>query len=511
MALSEAAMDSWDIMFGNDNPTPIKAFCTVENAEGCSDYIDQALGTFGMAPVEAFGATKSPEHAVSIVNCLYKLIELHRDDMAKLEQSDVRHRKINTELFDLRSAHDRLKEAQVELERETAEFQEKARKVSMRNKNLTNELKATQDELRRLKSDTQRRNSQYHHELKKKDVELEKLKQRMVKLLQDKTRDRVTDLELANNVQRIGGRRGQWANSERFGPLGMSRSYRLTRLDRAEEDLHRAVVANYEEKQKELMSENESLRSSLALLERDLLGLLRAVERKGTDAASASNALLDGTHEIGAGGAGLDIIPEEQFEMPFALAGEEITHSLQSKIGAIKAQFSELQSTKHDSAAVALLQEQIKEYQDLLLRQEQALLEDGEDNFPQGDKSFLSDSRLISETELLHRDRQQLDFERKRLYEEREQFTKGVIKLAKERAALERERACFDLSQLDAIDVSFSSPARADNFGLRPPLSAAGISTPRIAEGLSARLLSSPKRTGSSPQLMRGPPARLST
>lgn len=94
--------------------------------------------------------------------------------------------------------------------------------------------------------------------------------------MQDKTSEKRLGMQLMNNLQRIDGSRGKWSGAGGYGWIVTESSAHGCSGSQSDK-LHKAALRNYEDKQKELMAENEGLRAALASLQKDLVAVVGMV------------------------------------------------------------------------------------------------------------------------------------------------------------------------------------------------------------------------------------------
>ena len=138
-------------------------------------------------------------------------------------------------------------------------------------------------------------------------------------------------MQLANTLTRGDGSRGTWGNRGKAG-----------------DELHTAVIAQYETRVKELSLENKELRQSLVMLEGNLATVL-PITAEGRSRQKEAGASTQPDDDVaastgGAGAAAVPASPRAQFALPYAIAREGIEDSLRAKMEAVKNRFAEVRT-----------------------------------------------------------------------------------------------------------------------------------------------------------------------
>eukprot|EP00039_Didymoeca_costata_P005729 m.83970 g.83970 ORF g.83970 m.83970 type:complete len:497 (-) comp12947_c0_seq1:203-1693(-) len=428
---------------------------TVHNYEQCSEYVDEALDVLGIQPIKATEASTSPDACIRVVNGVHKLIQKLKSSI--LETDDLRDRmlRFKDDVTHFRATQDRLTNELDEARKERAVLKEENRQLILSLQEANEKLSSSKAEVKKTKIDTQRLVSQSEHSKKKIERETVRLKERLQKLLQEKNNERRIGMQLVNALQRKTGKRGQWANA-----------------DKAQDDFNHVIIANYEEKQKELLTENEELRNSLTELQNELVSVLNRDNKFGEifdprqgEESGFGKEKVNSLKSISRVEVERDYTRSEspmhpgQFQMPYASAQPRIEETLKSKLKALKTMLTRLESGARpdsNSATLETLQKQIDEYREVIERQQQALLEAGPDN---GSRQGLDDSALYSQQEELRIEKEMLKKKLANFEAERAQFTDRAIKM-EERLATAHQQKLNERSPLYKLDTrAQDSPA----------------------------------------------------
>ena len=168
------------------------------------------------------------------------------------------------------------------------------------------------------------------------------------------------------------------------------------------EDMYNIVISNYEEHEKELMTENAGLRGLL-------LQVFQTLNLKSGKPSSQSTA---------------------QFHLPLDMIQESLIQLIQDALQVMTAtDAAKLESVDKIAAEIDLLKQKLDQ-QDQIITEQQRLLEMGAEESSQS-------SVAAAEYEKLIRDKQLLEEEKQKLEDDRTKFTDAAIKLGLERANLQ--------------------------------------------------------------------------
>jgi X breakpoint 2-interacting protein len=153
---------------------------------------------------------------IALVNTCSKLIQNLRACTKTILELETRLQRLHNDVDRAEEVSTRQREALEIGRRQAAEAAERERQSGMKLQEERDRLKMTKDENRRLTNALVQRDSQYGHELKRRDQELNKLRERLVRLLtsskSSKTiRTQQGSIELSAMVSQPEGRtRGKW-------------------------------------------------------------------------------------------------------------------------------------------------------------------------------------------------------------------------------------------------------------------------------------------------------------
>lgn len=429
-------------------------FCTEENVLECAAYLSQELETLGTGPI----IDHDQPDLVRLLNATHDILQYYRSTVKKFEDINVSLHRTRSDLTLQYEAVARLKTQEDNLERTIARQKEKERQLIQRNKALTGKLKLEQEETRRLRLCMNHKDQQYLHDIKKRDNEYTRLKERLGQLVLDKSQERKLGIKMLNSLQK---QRRTWNAQEKSG-----------------EDMYKLIITHYEDRQKELMLENSSLRESLSNMEKELVSLLneRISELQN---GSSSGQLEEDTSPKSNGAVGgpepENLLGSGYYQMPFTIVREGIEESLRDKYQKLRDHITNLkQKNRTESKTldyetdIEVLVQQLADCKDIIDQQEQMirknLMETEEDRKLHG---ALNESRILQRTELLDRKEDRIVDREKNVEEREKKIFEIARKLDRERQEFEEVKANFFTQQFLESSV-FATPnksqAQLDSF-----------------------------------------------
>ncbi|XP_013415215.1 afadin- and alpha-actinin-binding protein B [Lingula anatina] len=406
-------------------------FCDRDNVDDCISYLNQELTTLGFPSL--YHETSDTFDIVRLVNNTYELLQLQQKSLRVKEQLEDRQQRSESDLSHLQSTQNRLKDSLEQYEREISQSQERERQLVSKNKVLSKKVKAEKEEVKKLQSALSHKDVQYKHEVKKKERELNRLKDRLNQLLTDRSQERRIGMEILNSLQRADGKRSTWKTK--------------TSNNKHEEDMYRLIVANYEDKQRELLVENGQLRQCLNDMQKELVGLLNGQPSPRKDQIHHEDSLEDSEDDKASVGTTSEF-SDGYFQMPYEMVRDEIEKSLKDKWTQLKQRVRDLEKEQTDrrlsseseksNQEVEKLQQQILEYQEVIKQQEQLIQQSMQNT--DNDSAF-QDPCLLEEREALTAEKKLFNQQKKHFEEERKNFTEAAIRLGREKRAFEEEKA----------------------------------------------------------------------
>lgn len=452
-------------------------FCTPDTIDQCISFLNQELLSLGFKALSYDNQTKM----TCLINRLYQILRLFQRHGRTKEELENRLRRVTSECEHYQGTIARLKTEKEKLLRDMCVEQEKSRQLLVKHKTNSSKLKSEKEEVKRLLSVIRDRDTQYKHDLKKKERESNKLKERIHQLLADKTPNRRVGLDIAFSLQSSDGKRSQWRSTSN-----------------KQEEMYQHLMTGYEAKQKELLVENNELRTSLSHVHRDIskaLGLSHHLTSHSAKVTTSPDSESCSSDEESNYPSVTDCSSNDidgYFQMPYDMIRENLENMFKERLKRLKERKkrklpSPTKSTKSSPSRLStakpydmeqfkkemeILKRQIKTYEEQIERHKREkenykeVIQQQEDmiqNSIQTHKHqnsgevFLDDSKLVQEKESLLEQKKLFHEEKTNFLEERKQFTEAAIKLGKERRALEEEKTTILKNQFLQISP-FRSP-----------------------------------------------------
>ena len=407
-----------------------KLFCTENNVEQCIAYLNQELVMLGFLSLYK-NSEKSDYSVVKLINNLYELLQLQIKSNQVKDDLEARQQRSECDNEFLVQNQTRLKNELDLAQREVALLKSKQIELSKAKKSLDSTVKSQKEEIKKMKGNQQHLKKQFEHDIRKGEREMGKLKEKLVQLLNYKTKEKSLGMDMLNSIQRADGKRRTWNTGNKH-----------------DEDMYRLVVNNYEEKQKELMEENNDLRELLQHTENELVNLLNkehrdVVAESGDEVDSEDDSISVSSHSEG------------HYQMPFELVREGIEKSIREKwtklkegIDSSKKEEVKTIDETNGNGDVEKLRNELDRYKYIVLQQEEHIQKLQDDVSNGGKVNFLNDSAITAEKEKMDEEIKLFKQEKKTFDEERRKFTEAAIKLGQERERFNEERALFLKQQL---------------------------------------------------------------
>lgn len=421
-------------------------FCNKNNIDYCIAYLCQEVQSLGFSPLTSNGASRD---VVNLVNVMYGLIGLQRQNMKKREEYDDRIGRLLSDFEVQRTSYSRLKEKVEQTERTHQTTIETHRRTSLKLKALQCDLKAEKDETKRLQSVLQQRDAQYHHEKRRKEMEYNQIKERLQHTMNDKKLEKKLGMDIANTLQRPDKKRGLWQTP--------------SVSTRHEEDLQSQVMAGYENRNKILLEENLLLRETLYNMYASLptSGHAFQTDDKLSGDDHVTNAITNPTESNASSAlqSASQCLSSYVFQMPYQKVAQKIQQSFEDKFKSVKNRlclFEEVME-KEWNLRKQKYEEEIDDLKSRLGTMEETI---------KGQNLFLKASINIEgspiqitkdwmEDKEIFLKQQQTFLETKKNFDkEREIYTDALLRLARERRDFHKEKVDFFKHQLSLSPVS---------------------------------------------------------
>ncbi|KAJ2671525.1 hypothetical protein IWW42_003310 [Coemansia sp. RSA 1085] len=347
-----------------------------------------------------------------VVDCLVQLLQQRKKDLGFREAMEDELRKAMGEEDMLRSTITRLERELDQAQREAALNRIRWEEAERASADLEKQRKRLANELRTTRSNAAMVKTQYMHDSKKREQEMDRVKDRMQKLITDKHKTAKLSVELVNPGVR-----------DRVAEAAGGRDRRLVE----------ELVGRYEATEVQLIAKIEALQGKLRQMAR-ALGKLHG-DVVGDEAVSVleegeepDEAAVEQALQLV--GAVRQHVLADRARAQHEAAGQGELQAREEQIGQLHEETARLESEIADLKHVMAEQKRLI---DQMAREQQGRSGDMlEMSF-----SEMSLEQLDAEREAVRRERQQLEEERKR-------FTDAAIELGNERGELKRERDEFE-------------------------------------------------------------------
>ncbi|KAI8904774.1 Afadin and alpha-actinin-binding-domain-containing protein [Gorgonomyces haynaldii] len=364
-------------------------------------YVNRELESLGFPKLEG-------PHDQTSVNTIFSLLQQRQKDIMYRQDLQDRIRKMDDDQHLLQSQVQRQLVKIENLNRDNGSLSHKLSNLETQHEDLKSKFQAQKEELKATKSNAVFQRGQFEHEIRKKQRELERMRDRLAKLMADRTVSEIS-FKLMNPLKRVvkGAKEPQKSTEEKD-----------------QDAMLKIVLDDYEHREQMVLSENQLLRDCLHRLYQSLYQTLQSQH--------------------------LTALKDSVFKLPF----EDVQTTIEENTQYCNQLLVELQQSAKTLDAQKQLEEMHKKQATLEMKiaEQQKLLDIAVNTqVPQ------------SENDDLERERLELEEQRRKLDEERKGFTEAAIRMGVERANLQRER-----QRLEALKEQNDTQAVVDTFPPTP-------------------------------------------
>uniref|UniRef100_A0ABM5G8L2 Afadin- and alpha-actinin-binding protein isoform X2 n=1 Tax=Pogona vitticeps TaxID=103695 RepID=A0ABM5G8L2_9SAUR len=415
------------------------AFCTEENVERSLSYLNRELTALGFPSL--YADSKGKELCVvSVLNCMNELLLLHRKTLRAQEEAETQHLKLGSDMDHLQNCYAKLKEQLETSRREIIGLQERDRQLQCKNRNLHQLLKNEKDEVQKLQNIVASRATQYNHDMKRKEREFNKLKERFHQLLMNK-KDKKIAMDVLNYVGRVDGKRGAWRTGKTEA--------------KNEEEMYKALLNDYEQRQKQLLVENAELKKLLQQMKKEIISLLPPQKQKPKEKTEDSNGTVLSDVEEDAGEAN----KENVWELSCETVREQLANSIRKQWRMLKNHVENLDNQVSHVHCGSLHEKDTISREDHELEVERLQLEIQQcKEMIKTQQQLLQDCYLLEEKERLKEEWKLFKEQKKNFERERKSFTEAAIRLGLERKAFEEDRGAWLKQQFLSMTSDHMKP-----------------------------------------------------
>lgn len=274
-------------------------FASPDNLQAAAIQIQSSLRSFGFSGRINF-FTGSPEDVAGILNCIHNLLQKLQQEQYLKDDAQAEHRRLRS---DAQSYEQNLVRFRKEIEvkdRDNATLRIKERQEIDRHAEELTIMNRDKDALQRQCNNLSRQQIQFQHEIRRKELQYEWLQEKLRNYLAERKRESSASMEIVGKLRRqqspqpkersklvskiddiMPGRNGNSKKSfQRGGP----------KLD---ETMVKMIVTAYEEKQKELMAENQDLQEALNSIRKEYTNLMNVHMEKAVFSTSQQLVRVD--------------------------------------------------------------------------------------------------------------------------------------------------------------------------------------------------------------------------
>lgn len=425
----------------------ISQFACNETIESRLLFLDQELSVFGYPSIQT---SNNSLNIVTLVNIVHDLLQIYRKSLRCQSDAKESFRSCESEVLRIKrllsSTKDDLTSKQSELNSKCLQESQLSRKVL----SSKNKIKIEQEKARKVMLDMTSRDSQFKHEKKKLQQQIDRLQEKLQKLLQDKRKENFCGFQMLNTLQRADGSRGKWATDKS--------------KKSNENDMYRIIMENYEDAQNVLLKENHDIRKYLKHMQDQINDALKEKKRdilkncgvNGNVIDNGSNSSFNDESKYGSSTSSDDAAiyagtaAECVFSMPYDIVKDEIESSLSSKLQELRKFISgknvhldnESSLSEYHTAKVTELEKIIRQQKEAI-RILTSKSDDGKTSKKKGAAVAGADMHMLKETAELEKKRALFEEQRLNMNKEKKDFAKGVAKLNEDRVKFENIRCSW--------------------------------------------------------------------
>uniref|UniRef100_A0A1A8FBA8 Synovial sarcoma, X breakpoint 2 interacting protein n=2 Tax=Nothobranchius korthausae TaxID=1143690 RepID=A0A1A8FBA8_9TELE len=438
--MSPSRQNNLELEYSLSTYSVVGAFCTEDNVPRCLSHINQELASLGLPMcIEASSPEGANLNAVSVLNAVYELLQIHRRDMCTLEEMEKEQMKKSSSLDHIQMSNSRLKD-QLELSiREKSGLLETERQLQLKLKTLQRCLKGEKDEVQKLQSIIASRASQYSHDAKRKEREAAKLKERLSQLLVDR-KDKKLAIDVLNNLGRSDGKRSQW---------------RTTKATASHEgEMYKFLLCDYEESQKSLVLENAELKKVLQQMKKEMIHILSPCQPSARG-ATADEEQAESDEDEKTRDSSRDTLDQsceharEQLTNSIRLQWRKLRNHVEKLDNQASQVLHQMGSNKDmipfetHQDEMERMRHEVQQCKEFIHAQQQLLQQQLSTSFDDETAALLYDCYTLEEKERLKEEWRLFEEQKRNFEKERRNFTEAAIRLGREKQAFEEDRAAW--------------------------------------------------------------------
>ncbi|KAJ3350319.1 hypothetical protein HDU83_009790 [Entophlyctis luteolus] len=359
-----------------------------------------------------------------ILNILFKLLANSQCEQKYREEIENMRRAAESEALVTSQTLAKVRQSLEQSDRTNKALHVKIDSLESATKDLNEKLSAAKDEAAKASINLSASMAQFKHKSKRKEAEFAALQEKLQKLAVEQAHASKIGIRLINPNAR----------------KAVNLPARQTKAVKHEQEMYAVVISSHEEREKELLAELNSLKSTLFSTYAWVKDTEKRVSTNNQEENSESFASICEPQE------------RARFNLPFGLVKNQIEAQFKESLQCIEANLDEFRNKVTESVRelskdasdeeIGKLREEIEEYKMVVEKQKQ-LIEMSLHAQADADNH----SMLVEEQEImadLKAQQEALQRRSEQLNEERVKFTEAAIRLGRERVAFERERDLFE-------------------------------------------------------------------
>lgn len=267
-------------------------FASPDNLQAAAIQIQSSLRSFGFSGRINF-FTGSPEDVAGILNCIHSLLQRLQHEQYLKDDAQAEHRRLRS---DAQSYEQNLTKFRKEIEvkdRDNATLRIKERQEVDRHAEELTIMNRDKDALQRQCNNLSRQQIQFQHEIRRKELQYEWLQEKLRNYLAERKRESSASMEIVGKLRRQQSPQPRERNKLVSkiddimpGRNGNSKKGLQRGGPKLDETMVKMIVTAYEEKQKELMAENQDLQEALNGIRKEYTDLMNAQMEKAVFSTS---------------------------------------------------------------------------------------------------------------------------------------------------------------------------------------------------------------------------------
>eukprot|EP00210_Caulerpa_lentillifera_P008720 g8318.t1 len=252
------------------------SFASPENLHTAALSVQSELKGLGISTKVNF-LTGSPDDAANALNCIQRIIQRLQHEQLLRDDAEAEHRRIKTDLHTAQNTLQQLRKEIVTKERNIGTLKIKSRQMQASHQEELELLLRDKENLQKECNALTQRQIQFQHEIRRKELQYEWLQDKLRRYLAERKRESETSMEIVGRLRKQNHpQHNKGKITSKFDDSKSTASKSTNRLPKLDESMVKMIVTAYEEKQKELQSENEDLQTALNNVRKEYAELMNS-------------------------------------------------------------------------------------------------------------------------------------------------------------------------------------------------------------------------------------------